>query len=156
PTSSQVGFLVGMRRAGWKGALAAWVGFTLPSALLMYTFAVAVTALPPQADRELLRPVLHGLVLTAVAIVAQAVWSMARSLSPDWPRRALAAVSCLALLLFARPATQIVVMLVGAVGGWFFCRHAVAAPTAQRAPAAPPPALEARTAATSLLLYVLL
>lgn len=70
PTSSQVGLLIGLRRAGWLGTLAAWAGFTLPSALLMYAFAV----LAPQARGTLAQAVLHGLMLTAVAVVAQAVW----------------------------------------------------------------------------------
>jgi chromate transporter len=86
PTSSQVGFLIGLRRAGWPGALASWLGFTLPSALIMYAFAVFA----PQARGPLMQAVLHGLLLTAVAVVAQAVWSMARTLCPDrqrtfWP-----------------------------------------------------------------------
>jgi chromate transporter len=121
PTSSQVGFLVGLHRAGWRGAAAAWVGFTLPSALLMYAFAMLAAALASPAYRGWVQPVLHGLVLTAVAVVAQAVWSMARSLCSDGPRRAIAVLSCLALLLFASPSTQIVVMLLGAVVGSFAC-----------------------------------
>ena len=118
PTSSQVGFLVGLHRAGWQGAVAAWVGFTLPSALLMYAFAMLAAALASPAYQGWVQPILHGLVLTAVAVVAQAVWSMARSLCPDWPRRAVAALSCFALLVFASPATQIVVMSLGAIAGW--------------------------------------
>jgi chromate transporter len=115
PTSSQVGFLIGLHRAGWKGAIAAWVGFTLPSALLMYAFAVLLKALPTSSGW--LQPILHGLVLTAVGVVAQAVWSMARSLCPDWPRRILAALSCAALLVFATPATQLIVMISGGLAG---------------------------------------
>ena len=122
PTSSQVGFLVGLHRAGWRGAVAAWVGFTLPSALLMYAFAMLATALAPQGARGWWLPILHGLLLTAVAVVAQAVWSMARNLCPDWPRRVLAALSCAGLLLFASPSTQIIVMLLGAIGGLAVCR----------------------------------
>jgi len=87
PTSSQVGFLIGHHRAGWPGALSAWVGFTLPSALLMYAFAVLV----PQTPGPLIQAVLHGLMLTAVAVVAQAVWSMGRNLCPDRERTAIGA-----------------------------------------------------------------
>jgi len=130
PTSSQVGFLVGLRRAGWRGALAAWAGFTLPSALLMYAFAMLATVLAPQGNRGWWLPILHGLLLTAVAVVAQAVWSMARSLCPDWPRRAIAALACAALLLFASPSTQIIVMSLGAIGGLLVCRGAT--PLGQR------------------------
>jgi chromate transporter len=124
PTSSQVGFLVGLHRAGWQGAVAAWVGFTLPSALLMYAFAMLAAALASPAYQGWVQPILHGLVLTAVAVVAQAVWSMARSLCPDWPRRAVAALSCLALLVFASPATQIIVMSLGAIAGWLIRQKA--------------------------------
>jgi chromate transporter len=118
PTSSQVGFLIGLHRAGWRGGISAWVGFTLPSALLMYGFAILAVALAAPLYQSWVQPILHGLVLTAVAIVAQAVWSMARSLCPDWPRRTIAALSCLTLLLFASPSTQVVIMLLGAVAGW--------------------------------------
>jgi chromate transporter len=119
PTSSQVGFLVGLHRAGWQGAVAAWVGFTLPSALLMYAFAMLAAALASPAYQGWVQPILHGLVLTAVAVVAQAVWSMARSLCPDWPRRLIAALSCFALLLFASPSAQVIVMLFGAAAGLY-------------------------------------
>ena len=124
PTSSQVGFLVGLHRAGWRGGIAAWVGFTLPSALLMYAFAILAVALAGPAFQSWVQPILHGLVLTAVAVVAQAVWSMARSLCPEWPRRTIAVSSCLASLLFASPSTQIVIMLLGAVAGWSASRAA--------------------------------
>lgn len=118
PTSSQVGFLIGMRRAGFGGALAAWIGFTLPSALLMYAFAV----LAPRTDNSVMQPVLHGLMLTAVAVVAQAVWSMACSLCPDWQRVTIAALSGLTLLVFSNAWVQILVMSVGAIGGFLLCK----------------------------------
>jgi chromate transporter len=86
PTSSQVGFLIGLHRAGWSGALAAWSGFTLPSALLMFTFAQYASALRGPVTQA----VLHGLMLIAVAVVAQAVWSMARTLCPDGQRAGIA------------------------------------------------------------------
>jgi chromate transporter len=121
PTSSQVGFLIGQRRAGWLGALAAWGGFTLPSALLMYAFAV----LAPHMQGPLMRAVLHGLMLTAVAIVAQAVWSMARHLCPDRRRAAIALLAAVMLLFHNSGAMQFTAMLTGAVGGWMLCRKAV-------------------------------
>jgi chromate transporter len=118
PTSSQVGFLIGLRRAGWAGALAAWIGFTLPSALLMYGFAV----LAPHVRAPLMSAVLHGLMLTAVAVVAQAVWSMGRRLCPDLPRAAIAVLAA-ALLLFHSSATlQLTALVVGAVSGGLLCR----------------------------------
>jgi chromate transporter len=118
PTSSQVGFLVGLRRAGWPGALAAWSGFTLPSALLMYAFAL----LASRAQGPAMQAVVHGLMLTAVAIVAQAVWNMARSLCPDWQRMVIAVLAAVLLLLHGSPAMQLAAMSAGAVGGWLMCR----------------------------------
>jgi chromate transporter len=118
PTSSQVGFLVGLRRAGWRGALAAWLGFTLPSALLMYGFAV----LTPYPRGTHMKAVLHGLLLTAVVIVAQAVWSMARTLCPDRQRAAIALLAAVLLLSHNSGVTQSVAMLGGAIGGWAWCR----------------------------------
>ncbi|KMM78224.1 chromate efflux transporter [Pseudomonas deceptionensis] len=95
PASSQVGIALGMSRAGYGGALAAWAGFTLPSAVLLILFALGIshhgTALPPGA--------LHGLKVVAVAVVAQAVWGMARNLCTDVPRVSLMAIAaCVALL----------------------------------------------------------
>jgi chromate transporter len=144
PTSSQVGFLVGLRRAGLKGALAAWLGFTLPSALLMYGFAILV----PGATSPVMQPILQGLMLTAVAVVAQALWSMARSLCPDLQRATLAAISALVLLSFGGASLQIVVMLFGAVAGWLLCRNA--SPVHLGGPVAHP---EPRIAAAALILY---
>src|ERR1700722_12888805 len=79
PASSQVGFSLGLIRAGFWGGLAAWIGFTLPSAVLMVAFAYGAGALGGQIGEG----VLHGLKLVAVAIVAQAVWDMARRLCAD-------------------------------------------------------------------------
>jgi chromate transport protein ChrA len=76
PASSQVGFSIGLMRAGYRGGLAAWTGFTLPSAIALLLFAYGAGALGGPLGNGLL----HGLKLVAVAIVAQAVWGMARSL----------------------------------------------------------------------------
>ena len=118
PTSSQVGFLVGLRRAGWAGALAAWIGFTLPSALLMYGFAV----LAPHVRVPLMRAVLHGLMLTAVAVVAQAVWSMGRRLCPDLSRAAIAVLAAALLLFHSSGTLQLTALVVGAISGGLLCR----------------------------------
>ncbi len=94
PASSQVGIAVGLRRAGYAGAVAAFVGFTLPSAALMVIFAWGIGAgggLPPG--------LLHGLKLAAVAVVAHAVFGMAQRLAPDLPRAAIAVAGALAALL---------------------------------------------------------
>ncbi len=119
PTSSQVGFLIGYHRAGWFGALAAWAGFTLPSALLMYAFAVFA----PVVHGPLSRAVFHGLMLAAVAVVAQAVWSMARSLCPDWQRRGIAVLTAVLLLIYGGVQIQFAVLLLGALWGWALCRR---------------------------------
>ncbi|WP_431732394.1 chromate transporter [Chromobacterium vaccinii] len=99
PASSQVGMALGLSRGGLAGALAAWLGFTLPSALLMLSLALGLShhaqAIPPG--------VLHGLKLAAVAVVAQAAWSMARQLCPDRPRLTLMAITCCLALLIAAP-----------------------------------------------------
>jgi chromate transporter len=86
PASSQVGFSIGLMRAGYPGAFAAWAGFTLPSAIALLAFAYGAAALRGPAEWGLL----HGLKLVAVAIVAQAVWGMARSLCPDRQRATIA------------------------------------------------------------------
>jgi chromate transporter len=103
PASSQVGFSIGLMRAGYLGALAAWVGFTLPSAVALVLFAYGAGALNGPIGNGLL----HGLKLTAVAIVAQAVWGMARNLCPDRERASIAVVAALILLFSTAPVAQI-------------------------------------------------
>jgi chromate transporter len=86
PAFSQVGFSVGLLRAGYLGGLAAWIGFTLPSAFILVLFAYGASAVSGTVGQGLL----HGLKLVAVAIVAQAVWGMARTLCPDRERASIA------------------------------------------------------------------
>lgn len=115
PASSQVGIAVGLLRAGLAGALAAWVAFTAPSALALMLFAYGVGRLGDVASAA----PLHGLKIVAVAVVAQAVWNMARSLAPDRPRATLAVLAaCLALAI---PSTlgQIGAILAGGLAGRF-------------------------------------
>jgi chromate transporter len=119
PTSSQVGFLIGLRRAGILGALAAWLGFTLPSAVLMYAFAIFA----PQAPGPLMQAVLHGLMLTAAVVVSQAVWSMARILCADWQRAIIALAAAAILAFHSNGALQLLVLALGAVAGGFLCRN---------------------------------
>jgi chromate transporter len=123
PASSQVGYLIGLRRAGWGGAFAAWTGFTFPSALVMFAFAL----LAPRLEGPTTNAVLHGLKLVAVAVVAQAVWSMARNLCPDRPRAALALIAAALLLVISGSFVQIAALLIGAVGGALLCRNLPAA-----------------------------
>lgn len=114
PASSQVGMALGLGRAGWPGALAAWIGFTLPSALALILFASGVAAWAGLAKSG----ILHGLKIMAVAVVAQAVWSMARSLCPDGRRRAIAIAAALLLLALPSSASQIAAIVMGGLLGW--------------------------------------
>lgn len=115
PASSQVGFCIGLHRAGLLGGLAAWIGFTLPSALLMAALAHYLSAFQ---SAPLAHGALHGLQLAAVAVVAQAVWLMAQSLCPDTPRRALALLCTAVLGLIPGSLGQIMVLFIGALTGW--------------------------------------
>jgi chromate transporter len=115
PASSQVGIALGLTRAGWLGALAAWTGFTLPSAALLVAFAYGVGAL---GEGGAAGGALHGLKVVAVAVVAQAVWGMARALCPDRPRATLAVLAAAALLLWPTPLSQVAVIAAGGLLGW--------------------------------------
>lgn len=119
PASSQLGFAIGMHRAGWRGAVAAFIGFTLPSALLMLGFAAWAPYLHGSAGQA----VLHGLKLVAVVVVAQGVFGMWRSLTADWPRRVLAIAACVVLLWQADAWMQLLVIALAAVLGPWVCRH---------------------------------
>ncbi|HTZ20987.1 MAG TPA: chromate efflux transporter [Opitutaceae bacterium] len=119
PSSSQTGFTIGYLQRGLLGGLAAWLGFTLPSALLMIGFAYGVSAWGRLGGAGWLA----GLKAAAVAVVAQAVWGMARSLCPDWPRRALALAAAAALLLVPAAWSQIAVIALGGAVGWRWLRR---------------------------------
>jgi chromate transporter len=114
PASSQVGMLLGMLRAGLPGALAAWLGFTLPSALAMIAFAYGVGRLGDVSHVAWL----HGLMIVAVAVVAQAVWGMARTLCPDRERATLAVAAALVTLAVPSAIGQIGAILGGGIIGW--------------------------------------
>jgi chromate transporter len=113
PASSQVGIAIGLARAGLPGALAAWLGFTLPSALAMILFAYGLDALGDMQGAGWLR----GLKIVAVAVVAHAVWGMARTLSPDRERATLTAVAAAIVLFWPGTLGQIGAILLGAVIG---------------------------------------
>ncbi len=119
PASSQTGFAIGLRRAGYWGGLAAWTGFTLPSALLLVLFAYGAA---PLATSSVGAGLLHGLKLVAVAIVAQAVWGMARTLAPDRPRASIATAAV--ILIMAAPVSvgQLSAIALGGVAGLVLCR----------------------------------
>jgi chromate transporter len=115
PASSQVGMAIGIARAGLPGALAAWLGFTLPSALALILFAYGVTALGGAADAGWL----HGLKIVAVAVVAQAVWGMTKSLCPDRQRATLAILAAIVTLGWAGALGQLLSLAAAGMIGWF-------------------------------------
>jgi chromate transporter len=119
PASSQVGFSIGLRRAGGLGALAAWCGFTLPSAIIMLSVALSAPRLRAPASGAL-----DGLKLVAVAVVAQALWGMTRSLCTDRPTATIAALAAVTCLLSASAPAQWAVIMVGAIAGVVWCRDA--------------------------------
>ncbi len=119
PASSQAGFTLGLLRAGPLGALAAWAGFTLPSALFMMLCAPLAGGL---AASPVGTGLLHGLRLAAVAVVAQAVWSMARSLCPDRTRTAIAIVAMAVAAAAPVGLVQMAAIALGAAAGLLLCR----------------------------------
>jgi chromate transporter len=125
PASSQVGFSIGLMRAGYLGALAAWTGFTLPSAAILVLFAYGADALSGPVGAG----VLHGLKLTAVAVVAQAVWGMARSLCPDRARASIAAIAALVILFNMTAIAQIGAIVLGGLAGFLLCRGEAPSPS---------------------------
>ena len=125
PASSQVGFSIGLMRAGYLGALAAWTGFTLPSAAALILFAYGAGALNGPMGAGLL----HGLKLTAVAIVAQAVWGMARNLCPDRERASIAVLAALIVLFSTSSVAQIGAIVLGGIAGLWLCRSGAQTPS---------------------------
>ena len=119
PASSQMGFAIGLLRAGWLGAFAAFVAFTLPSALALFAFA----SLAIYLDNASGQAIIQGLKLVAVAVVAHAVFGMSKSLTPDWPRRFIALLALLVLLLFSHLWMQLIVIVMGALFGLVICRQ---------------------------------
>ncbi len=119
PASSQAGFAIGLMRAGYLGGLAAWAGFTLPSAIAMTLVAYGAGALRGAAGEGLL----HGLKLVAVAIVAQAVLGMAQSLAPDKPRAAIAILSLILMAFAPGGMSQIGGIVAGGLLGLAVCRQ---------------------------------
>ena len=113
PASSQLGMALGLLRAGPAGMFAAWLGFTLPSAVAMVGFAYGVAALGDVSQAAWLK----GLKLVAVAVVAQAVWGMARSLAPDRPRATLAVAAALVALAAPASVGQVAAIVLGGVAG---------------------------------------
>lgn len=113
PASSQVGIGIGLMRAGYSGSLLAWIGFTLPSVVLLVLFAWGVSGVLEQQW-------LDGLRIAAVAVVAYAVWGMARMLTPDRERLVLAIAAAILVLSWTSPAAQVVAIVAGGLVGWRF------------------------------------
>lgn len=120
PASSQLGFAIGLLRAGWGGAIAAFVAFTLPSALLLVALAGATDLLVAGPGAH----VTQGLKLVAVAVVAHGVVRMAMQMASDAPRALIAAASCALILVAGTAAAQLLVLVLGAIAGLVWCRGA--------------------------------
>lgn len=118
PASSQLGFSIGLLRAGWAGALAAFIAFTLPSALLLFAFAVLL----PQISGTAGDAAIHGLKLVALAVVAQGVLGMTRQLCPDVPRMTIATLAAVFILVSGQAWMQLLAVVLGGVAGLAFCR----------------------------------
>lgn len=119
PASSQVGFSVGVLRGnGLMGGIAAWLGFTMPSALILFAFALGAAAFTGPAAEGFI----HGLKLVAVAVVAQALWGMARSLTPDRQRVAIALGALMIVVFFGSALGQMAAIALGALAGLWLCR----------------------------------
>jgi len=118
PASSQVGFTIGLMEGGLGGAIAAWAGFTLPSAGLMFGFAYGHRFLTGRFGLG----VLHGLQLAAVVVVAQAVWGMGRRLTPDLRRLLIAALAVAMVLSLRSTVAQLAALAMGALAGLVLCR----------------------------------
>ena len=126
PASSKLGFSLGLLRAGWGGALAAFVAFTLPSALLLFAFAAAL----PYLEGPVGQAAIHGLKIVALAVVAQGVLGMLRQLCPDLQRRTIAALVAAAILVSGEAWMQLVAVALGAAAGAALCRDVKPVPGA--------------------------
>ncbi|KAA1014561.1 chromate efflux transporter [Paraburkholderia panacisoli] len=126
PGSSQVGIAIGRLRGGVAGAVAAWLGFTLPSVLLLVAFAYGFTSLSEATSLLLLR----GLKIAAVAVVVQAVWSMGRMLCPDRARATIAAVSAIAVIVLGAAYGQVASIVAAGIAGAAFLKSSTEVPSA--------------------------
>ncbi|MCR4377795.1 MAG: chromate efflux transporter [Rhodospirillales bacterium] len=118
PASSQVGIGIGLAKAKLPGAFAAWFAFTLPSALILSIFGYGIVTFQDSIPYGLL----HGLKVVTVAVVAQAIWGMARTLCPDTPRATLAGLAATIVLASPAPLMQLSVIVFGGLWGLIFLR----------------------------------
>ena len=115
PASSQLGMAIGMRQAGLMGALAAWIGFTLPSALLMFAFALGLL----HTELAAIKSALHGLLIVAVSVVGHAVYNMAKSLCPDRLRASIAVLACSFCMLVQGSLAQLLAIVIAGFAAGF-------------------------------------
>ena len=148
PASSQTGLSIGLLRAGLPGGLAAWLGFTTPAAVAMIVFGYGVSRLGNLKDAAWL----HGLKIVAVAVVANAVWGMAKSLCPDRERATIAVGAAVVAIALPPALGQVAAIVAGAAIGWRF----LAAGTTPPANAALAIRLPTSLSATCLMLFVVL
>jgi chromate transporter len=149
PASSQLGMAIGLKRAGALGALAAWLGFTLPSALLLIGFARHLLA-PQQLQGAAW---LHGLLIAAVAVVAQAVWSMGRQFCVGGLSLGIGALAAAACSLVGGSMIQVGVLAAAAAMGWLLFPEAA---DAQAHLVAADIAISRRAGGAALLIFALL
>lgn len=114
PASSQAGMGIGFIRAGFLGAICSWLGFTLPSVIALVLFAYFLKGASLSETGWL-----HGLLVVAVAVVAQAVWGMAKNLASDRPRATIAIVAAILTLMIPNVFSQVGIIIVAGILGWF-------------------------------------
>ncbi len=148
PASSQVGIGIGLSQAGLRGALAAWAGFTLPSAILLVLFASGLALLGPEAAGS---DWIHGLKVASVAVVALAVWGMAKNLCPDRSRGSLALLSAAVALTVPGVGGQLASMGLGGLAGWIWLK-----PSSEGVIVPHPVPVSRRMALASTALFILL
>lgn len=122
-----MGIALGLSKGGVRGAIAAWLGFTLPSALLMVMFGLALIKMGIQDSP----PWIHGLKVVAVAVVAQALWGMSVSLCPDKTRASLAVLACIGSSIIPYASGQIAMIVLGGLFGLFFLSPEMSLPTSE-------------------------
>ncbi len=148
PSSSQVGLAIGLLRAGPAGAVAAWAGFTLPSAIALVLFAIGIAHFDVASSSVWLQ----GFKIAAVAVVAKAVLGMAASLTPDIERASLAVVAALVVLAVPTTLGQVLAILIGATVGILFLRT----PKTQDAALTMPVEVPRRASMIALGLFIVL
>ncbi|OGU13550.1 MAG: chromate transporter [Geobacteraceae bacterium GWC2_53_11] len=124
PASSQIGIALGLSRGGFPGAIASWLGFTLPSAIALVLFGMGLSVMGNTLGDQWL----HGLKVVAVAVVAQALWGMGKSLCPDKLRASFAVCAATTATIFPSSLGQITVIAASALFGWLLLRTSTALP----------------------------